>query len=276
MKFPSKEQRSKIYEWSRNIVLFIVAVLSIVSFFNTRSNEVRLSRANYELSSIGHRPLLKLVGPPQITSILIDTLSVSFRDPLKRHAGDTLDPHLVDVYFRLVVSSTILIANVDESSIGKIKMLMTSDSMPDARKFLTGEEVPTNADFNGHKWPELENSDVVPGDTVQLTASTDIAHINCGRYVMHFLIVYKNELGHLFHTHSKVAFDFKPMMWRPEKETKVSQIEKAMYAFVEQGINDNSLLTAHEPVNSFQSYSEVDAVKANKHIQELISAFSEE
>jgi len=263
--------RDRKFAYIRDVIFVVVAVLSIIAFFRTCKYDGDLRRTNYELNSIGNRPLLKLAGPPDISRIEIDTLVVKFEDHPGKHSGSEDDPHKVGVRFSLDIESTVRITNTSQESIGKILVLLTGDYIPNVKSLLMGEEQPFEVRSSLHKWPELQNSDVLPGDTIEVSASTRIEHLAGRQYRMHFVILYENEMGHLFHTHGLVPFEFRPMLLSRTREMKVAEVEKALYAIVSDMITNNTFMQSLDPIASFDRYTETESAKVRENLQEMIS-----
>ena len=266
------QSKQKVFHIIRDIIFIVASVFGVIAFFRTCTHDNKLNDINYELTSIGHQPILKLAGIPDISSTAIDMLSVKIRKQPNINSR-TFNAH---VSFIIMIKAKIKITNVSENSIGKIKLLLTTDKIQRVKEFIMGKYFPDNMETDFHKWPELENSHVLPRDTIELSTSTYIRSDSDEKYVMHFLIVYLNDLGQLYHTHAKVPFEFKqPPLTQIKHKMTVKKAEKMMYDKAERLLMTNELMKPLNPVSFYETYNSREAELAMKNLKEIIQKLSD-
>ncbi len=262
--------KTRFFDSIKDWIAIAVSVFGIIAFVRTCAHENEIKNLNYDLLSLGHQPRLKLAGSPRISRISIDTLSVKLREHPDQHSGELKDPHVLDIKFELTIESKLKITNTSENSLGKILVFMSTDSIPKVKDFITGKLLPDSVDYDFHHWPKLENSHVLPGDTLEMSITTKVRHISDRTYITHFILVYQNELGNLYHTHSLLAYKQKPWMSQTKVEMKVKELERLLYTRIKEMITKNEFMKPLAPVSYYETYNRNDTELAKKHLKKLM------
>lgn len=257
-------------EWGDRINFFMLIVtivgLIITSIF-TIINSQQIGKLNYQLNSITYQPRIKVIGNPIVTDIKYDSLTVAFSDSSTSQFSDTSKiPILLDIKMQLSVSSSIKVTNVG-NSLGNIFLCITTDSIPRIRDYVTEKLSITSISEEYSEMPRFLNNELLPNgqDTLTIDLTTDIKFIQKHAFIMHFLILYKNELGHMYDTYFQVQYEIKSLPIKTLTPIKVKYIPDIVRKiFNDETIKKNLLqLIASRP--TYHTYDEDDV----ERIQQL-------
>lgn len=229
-----------------------------------------LPKGDYKQQALEHNPRLKFVGTPTITRLELDSLSFNWTGTMA-HRGDSADPLEAKIKLRLTVRSTVKIANQSRDDLARIIGLMCVDTIGNVADFILGKPVPFRVNYDLQPWPRLSNSQIPPGDTVPFEATTYVRYMPDNRCLLHFILIYENELGHLYHTHATMPFEITGLGLRVEQETKLSELEPMFRRKIDSLIQTKELLAPLSPLSDFYTYEEDDADRAREHLDSLIN-----
>jgi hypothetical protein len=256
---------SPTFELIRDIVFIIAAVLGVVAFFRTCMMENKYEKVSYLLASMDHQPKLKISKVK--SSILIDTLSVRAEKDVLMHEGTNDDPHpfKVDVAFSAKLSMKI--ENVSDSSIGKIRLLLTTDKTVNFKKFFTDKTYRKNSEVHLTEWPELTNLQILPGESTTLGANAVIRRTEEKQFVLNIVIIYQNDFGNFYHTHTRIPFNFKSGYLKTVREAKISELEKDLREYIkEKLLNDELIMETGPVISRYSIYDEKESKKVEDYI----------
>jgi len=273
-KYIVQKSKHKIFEIIRDVIFIAASIFGIIAFVRTCAHDNELEDLNYKLTSIDHQPILKLVGSPHISDIKIDTLSVKFSEHTDKDSSETDGHYYIYYSLTLKIRSKIKITNTSEKSIGKIIALFSTDKIPNVKDFIMGKLDPNNLISDIRKWPDLVNSHILPGETIELSTMTEIHYISDSKYVMHFIIFYKNDIGNLYHTHTKVPFEFEPLTFVTQIEMNAEEIEVEAQKLIKNLIETNKLMNPLNPVSLYEMYDRKEAKIAMENLEIMKSKFS--
>jgi hypothetical protein len=251
----------------------LAATIGVIAIILSWSNDAEIERLNYSLGSVGHRPLLKLAGEPEIIDIELDSLTLRFPEDTAAYTNES-DSILIELGLGLHVTSLFKITNASESSIGRICMSLATDTKLNFKRFMTGEEVPDSIRGDFKRWADSLNSHVPPGDTVELTVTIPVVHLAHNGYTLHFVLLYTSELGHMYHTHTSIPFVFRIPWFQVQEETKVSVLESQLRETVRHGIEAGTFMRSVKPVSDYATYSKDEAELTRTHLRKLMPDIS--
>lgn len=254
----------------RDIVIIVAALFGIIAFLRTCHTENKLEEVSYRLASIDHQPKLKITGVN--TSLNIDTLSVRAKEDVLEHEGTNEDPHPFKVELAFSANVKVKIENVGDSAIGKIRLLLTTDQSVNFKKFVTGKIDRKDLEINFKEWPELTNLQILPGDCVTLGIKAVIKKIENKQFVMHIVIVYENDFGNIYHTHTRIPFSFEPGGFKTIREAKISEIQDELREYVKDKLLNKELMSVGPPISTYAIYNETES----EQVREYIRSFRED
>ena len=249
----------------RDIVFIVAALFGIIAFIKTCHTENKLEDVSYHLASIDHQPKLKIV---EVHSDLnIDTLSVRATDDVLEHTGTREDPHPFKVEMAFSANITVKIENVGDSAIGKIRLLLTTDQSVNFKKFVTGKMDRKDMEINFREWPELTNLQILAGDSVTLNTNAVIKTVQNKQYVMHIVIVYENDYGNIYHTHTRIPFTFKPLAFETTQEAKISELQDELRKHVKDKLLKKEIMSVGPPISTYAIYDEIESERVRDYIR---------
>lgn len=181
-----------------DIASFSLTAFSVLigtwAFVKSCNNERDLSEANYKLAAIEHRPMIRFYNP-KLTGLTLklDTISGATAN----FKNDT-----IDVKSRLQATIKLSYKNIGNSN-AKILGYILTDTITDLpvlksydKKRVHDRQTSNDSIFSKHEYQELAVL-----DSSHITFTHTIQFIDNNSFVIHFIIYYKNELGHQYDTY---------------------------------------------------------------------------
>jgi len=261
--------KSKIYSFDhiRDVVFIVASFFAIIAFIRTCNNEKHLKEVNYKLTSLDYQPKLKITDVN--SSIKIESLNVKAIEEIFEHSGDKEDPYSFKVDLVFLANINVRIENVGDSAIGKIKSLLTTDQSVDFKKLAMGKIDKPNMQIDFKEWPELTNLQILPGDATILNTELLIKYIKNQQFVMHIIIVYENDFGNIYHTHTRIPINIKSPYLINKKEAKLDQIEEELKKYILNGLVNKELISIDPPISTYTIYNEKESKQVKEFLQNL-------
>lgn len=254
----------------KDAIGLVVSVLAVVAFIRTCSQENALRTLDYDVLSLTYEPRLSVAETPTPSKIEIDTLSLTHRRNRASGSRAAINSDTFDLRFELTVFSPITIVNTSEGHLAKVWAILSADTIPNPKAFITGrDEFPSGQD-KWRPWPRYTKSHLLPGDTLTIMTETKVRYINDSAYVIHILIVYQNELGHLYHTHASLPYRLIPRYWVPQQVTPVTLCEESIRRRVESLMAQGELMKGLPPVNIYETYTQQEARMAKRNLERIM------
>jgi hypothetical protein len=186
-------------------------VLAIVVFARNCSQNKRIEELYYNSKALEHRPLLEVVGNPQITSVgIAGEKKFATRDLLDTTQDSD---RFVDIPCSLTVDTKLCIVN-SGTSLAEVYAYTWEDTLSgDARLRyrLLDRELRENGFILSPSTDYFTIQDIKPGDTSYFKLSHTAHFVKDNAFTMHFLLLYMNEVGVLYDTYYWARYDVKPI-----------------------------------------------------------------
>jgi len=161
---------------------------------------------------------------------------------------------------------SVKIENVGDSSIGKIRSLLTTDKTVNFKKFVTEKVYRKNSEVQLKEWPELTNLQILPGESVTLDTSVVIKTVENKQFVMHVVIIYENDFGNIYHTHTRIPFTFKPLKLKTKREAKISEIQDEAREYIKEKLLNEDLMQIGPPISTYVIYDKKESGQVRDYI----------
>lgn len=191
-----------------NFVISIIAIgLSLFATIKSCISDKKFEITNYKITSVEHRPKLKLSNP-EIVSIELNSDSI----PTKQ--SEDITDSIADITFKVSLKLKIKITNIGNST-AKITGFAATDTISDldlirALLFDTDKDhISKNENFRLSK--QLQEID--PLDSVHIEFNYSPMFIADNKFIIHVLIFYENELDQLFDTYYWMHFEANEMIF---------------------------------------------------------------
>jgi hypothetical protein len=199
-----------IVEWILKGVPLAALALGVVGLIRDCKQENRLDELNHGMTALQYRPLLKVVGTPDVLSYELEGQPFRTDTLLKATESDSV----LDIYARLTVDLRFAVVN-DGNAVARIYSIVLTDSSSGAdlarRRIL-------NSDFSGFKLvPDssyFRTESVTPGDTAYFNESYRVNFSDKSTFTLHFLILYQNEMKALYDTYHWARFSTREIWFR--------------------------------------------------------------
>jgi len=255
-----KKNKLKTLGWeqTRNIVLVLTFLLAIANFFRTCEQEEEIKDITYNVNSLQFQPRLKLVGIPEITKVTLDTFKLEY------------DQDKIQLKFdSIIVNSKIKVTNLSDNALASFVLLLYTDTIPNVKDYFIGKKILDSVYYNYREHDILDKRDILPNDTTVLTTTINVKHIS-NRYILNYIILYKNELGNFYHTHILVPYSFKPLAFRTEILSTFEQYKDSIYSFIYSSIVNNKMMAIGTPVSFYEIYNKDETELVKNHLKRLI------
>lgn len=178
-------------------LLFAILALGIsfFSFLKSCSTETELERTNYTISSIEHRPKLKLSNP-QIQALTLTTDSI----PLKSSTDEA--DSIGTLLMKIEIQARIQVTNIGNST-SKIVGWAICDTLstePILNQFIKKRQRNNKETKNDLKFPHLYQ-ELSPTESCDLALKYSPQWINGNKFIIHIIVFYENEIEQLFDTY---------------------------------------------------------------------------
>jgi hypothetical protein len=189
--------------------------LAIIVFVRDCSQNKKIEELGYVSNALQFRPLLQVLGTPQIYSYEIQTDRVAI--PNFSAAPESTDS-IQDIAASLRIYARLLFVNAGNAIANVYAFIWadTSSGSATIRAILQDRKLReqsfvafTDTDYFGIK-------DIRPGDTCDFRIAHDVRFVTKQKFTMHFLLLYRNEAGGLFDTYYWARFTTVPILWKTE------------------------------------------------------------
>jgi hypothetical protein len=195
-----------------------VAALVLATFVSVRdcSQNKRIEDLDYNSKAMEYRPRLDIVGNPQITSVgIAGEKKIATRDLLDTSQNsDTF----IDIPCSLTVDTKLCIVN-SGNSLAEVYAYTWEDTLSgnaQLRYRLLNKKLRENGFVLSPTTDYFTIQDIKPGDTSYFKLSHKANFVKENSFTMHFLLLYKNEVGVLYDTYYWARYDVTPIMSKLE------------------------------------------------------------
>jgi hypothetical protein len=188
----------KFIEKNKAFLTLLFAMIALffsgISLFKSCSSESELRKINYSISSIEHRPRIKLSNP-QIHGFRFVSDSII---PDNSEKNDSVGNAYGKVDYKIKIRAT-NIGNTSSKLIGWIVTDTISNELF-IKEYIKNRVVLNSDSENGLKFPHLYQ-ELTPFDSCTLELSHRPQWIDDNRFIIHIILFYENELNQLFDTY---------------------------------------------------------------------------
>jgi len=178
------------------IIFTVIAIgLSCASFYKSCSTDSKLEMTNYAISSIEHRPRIKLSNP-QIHTLTLTSDSI----PVKKSTdeADSIGNLSVKIKMQVKIRAT----NIGNST-AKIIGWVIADTLsndPFLKQLIKDRPLNNAGTNNELKFPHLYQ-DLTPLDSCYIELVYNPQWITNNKFIIHVIVFYENEIEQLFDTY---------------------------------------------------------------------------
>jgi hypothetical protein len=200
-------KKIKLSDWLSTGAL----ILAIVVFVRNCSQNKRIEDLDYNNKALEYRPLLEVVGNPQITSVGI----AGEKKFATRYLLDTTQnpDRFVDIPCSLTVETKLCIVN-SGTSLAEVYAYTWEDTLsggPQLRNRLLDKKLREHGFVLSPTTDYFSIQDIKPGDTSYFNLSHTAHFVKDNAFTMHFLVLYMNEVGSLYDTYYWARYDATPI-----------------------------------------------------------------
>ena len=227
-----------------NIIAIIALIIAFGGFYRDCLQDIRLNNQEYINNAMEHRPLLKVVGLPEI----------NYKSKIRVNENVIKVDSLKSKYTLTNTGKTI----------AEIVVTVSTDTVsynPTLREFVFDEQkrgiLLNDSDYNS------KTHIIHPGETTYVEVKQDVKFKLNNKFVLHVLVFYKNEIGNLYDTYiwtkCKIADEIKPV------SVKIIDNEDALIYL------DKKLISPIETADSYDVYGEQETKSFNKLRKQIIN-----
>ena len=269
----SKNQKKFIAsDWIAIIALFIAITFSTISLIRDCYQEKNIENLNFKLNAIKYQPRIKVIGDHKINRVWSDSSFNPFSIDqffTKDSTNKILD---IPIKVNFHIKSALKVTNIGNSIakiIGKI-YCDTLTPIPIIRNLLINQEFDKFED-GGALFPPFFQNELLPNgvDTIEIKFEQSIHFISNQKFVLHYLILYKNELGNIYDTYFWVQYELKELIFpNPFKVVKDTLFYKPISRHMRMAIKDFIKIENSKP--SYHVYDIKTTEVLDKYIRQKI------
>lgn len=230
----------------------------------SRQQSKTVDSLNYRINALHFQPILKIAKNP-----VIESLSFESKIPKTYLLSDIQDDKATSdtlaINGKYTAITEFRVFN-DGESLAKILAYVISDTLselPIIRKYLHSDSLnakPFVIDF----LPDFSIDELQPGDTTSVKIRHEIKFPKQGRFTIHILMLYENQMGILYDTYFWAVFENLPTVFRQEFRIKDNQLQTRVLPDYETSRN---ILKCTTTKPSYDFYD----LKQAQHIKNKIS-----
>ena len=184
-------------------------------FIRNCSQNKKIEDLDYTSKALQFRPMLDVIGNPEITSSEFTTDKITVSDLL--NTQENMDS-IRDIGATIKINAKLNFVNKG-NAIAKISEIIWCDTLSgsdEIRKYLFNKKL---REEMFKEYPDSDYykiTDVSPGDTCVFNISRSVVFVSDEKFTLHFLLLYHNEAGSFFDTYYWARYIIKPIIYKNE------------------------------------------------------------
>lgn len=182
--------------------LIVVFGFSLINLFRSCNQDQQIAQLTYQVNAVNFQPKIRIVDTPVLKKYWFDStlVKISMKDFFSPDTTSEIPTYAIKKPVNLTLNLKLINSG---NSLGKILAVLTADTTSDEpvlrKMLLDGSFKEQRSSF----FPPYLNTELLPNDmdTLEYTHQEQVDFIDNQYFTLHLLILYENELGHLYDTY---------------------------------------------------------------------------
>lgn len=248
------------------IGVVVALIFSTINLFDNSKQRKDINQINYRLNSLDYQPRLKVISIPEWSNLEYSA-KLDYKNVEPPPPGDSVATFMTTP--KVTINTKLKIVNVGTA---KAELLAVVHNDTTVAYDILRDKIYKNIKIKTSSFSEFLTDEVLPNaiDTVDIEFNHRIRFFEDNKFVIHYLILYKNELGQVFDTYYWCQGQFKDFIF-PAPIRRLDENRIIVTRQYHTKVAKKDMLDFEDAKSSYKIYTENECKRIQKFIDNIIN-----